>query len=180
MKSAKNKRYLMGTLVIVGAIGTLLATSMKSSALRAVPVAEICAKDNTASSLVGHTVRIVGWVGHEKVRRVPLQTPSGQIFVNHFTVIDQEHKDRSVKVAYRDALPDTFRAGSPVQVDGLYKAAGLMDAERVLTKCPSKYEADGKQGQNPKGAASAKTDEDAKTGGYSKAGEGASSGSASY
>ncbi|HEX8833634.1 MAG TPA: cytochrome c maturation protein CcmE, partial [Abditibacteriaceae bacterium] len=39
-----------------------------------------------------------------------------------------------------DALPDTFRAGGPVQVDGTYAAPGSIEAEHVLTKCPSKYE----------------------------------------
>ncbi len=136
--SKKKKPYWAGTLVIVGAMGALLATSMKSSALRAVPVAEICAQDNTPTSFVGRTVRIVGWVSKDKVRSAPMPSPAGPVLVSHFFVVD---KDRRVAVSFRDALPDTFRAGSPVQVDGLYKAPGEMEAQRVLTKCPSKYEA---------------------------------------
>jgi cytochrome c-type biogenesis protein CcmE len=44
-------------------------------------------------------------------------------------------------VEYRDALPDTFHPGGPVQVDGEYFAAGKIRADHVFTKCPSKYEA---------------------------------------
>ena len=139
--SKKKKPYWAGTLIIVGAIGLLLATSMKSSALRAVPVAELCAQDNTPTSMVGRTLRVVGWVSHDKVRRQPIASPEGNVLVSHFFVVDEAHPGRKVAVSYRDALPDTFRAGSPVQVDGLYKAPGEMQAERVLTKCPSKYEA---------------------------------------
>jgi len=139
--SKKNKPYWAGTLVIVGAMGLLLATSMKSSALRAVPVSEICAQDHTPASFVGRTVRVVGWVSHDKVRSEPVASPAGTVLVSHFSVVDVNHKGSSVAVSFRDALPDTFRAGSPVQVDGLYRAPGQMDAERVLTKCPSKYEA---------------------------------------
>lgn len=139
--SKKNKPYWAGTLVIVGAIGLLLATSMKSSALRAVPVSELCAQDNTPASFVGRTVRAVGWVSRDKVRSQPVESPAGTVLVSHFFVVDNEHPGRKMAVSFRDALPDTFRAGSPVQVDGLYKAPGEMEAERVLTKCPSKYEA---------------------------------------
>lgn len=139
--SKKKKPYWAGTLVIVGAMGLLLATSMKSSALRAVPVSEICAQDNTPASFVGRTVRIVGWVSHDKVRSEPVASPAGTVLVSHFSVVDNAHPGRQVAVSFRDALPDTFRAGLPVQVDGLYKAPGVMEAERVLTKCPSKYEA---------------------------------------
>jgi cytochrome c-type biogenesis protein CcmE len=147
----KKKPYWAGTLIIVGAIGTLLATSMKSSALRAVPVSEICAADHTKTSFVGQTVRIVGWVSSDKVRREPVASAAGNVLVSHFSIVD-EKKAQKVRVSFRDALPDTFRPGSPVQVDGLYKAAGEMQAERVLTKCPSKYEA-GEPGGEVKGAA---------------------------
>ncbi len=143
---AKQRRYALGTLLIVGSMGVLLASSMKSSALRAVPVGEICSADQTASSYVGQTVRIVGWVGKDPVRRELVKSSSGATYVNHFEVVD---KDKKVQVSFSDILPDTFRQGSPVQVDGLYSAAGQMQAHRVLTKCPSKYEAG--QGQEETG-----------------------------
>lgn len=153
---AKQRRYALGTLLIVGSMGVLLASSMKSSALRAVPVGEICSADQTASSYVGQTVRIVGWVGKDKVRRELKQTDAGPVYVNHFDVVD---KNQRVQVSYSDTLPDTFRHGSPVQVDGLYNAAGQMEAHRVLTKCPSKYEAGQGQeaGQGNEGAKTAQT-----------------------
>ena len=134
----KQRRYALGTLLIVGSMGVLLASSMKSSALRAVPVGDICRADQTPASYIGQNVRIVGWVGKEPVRRELVKTGDGPTYVNHFDVVD---KNQRVQVSFADVLPDTFRHGSPVQVDGLYNAAGKMEAHRVLTKCPSKYEA---------------------------------------
>ena len=142
----KQRRYALGSLLIVGSMGVLLASSMKSSALRAVPVGDICRADQTAASYVGQNVRIVGWVGKEAVRKQLVQTKDGPSYVNHFSVVD---KNQRVQVTFADVLPDTFRHGSPVQVDGLYNAAGQMQAHRVLTKCPSKYEAgQGEEDQN--------------------------------
>jgi cytochrome c-type biogenesis protein CcmE len=134
----RNLRYVIGTLVIIGAFGALVTSSLQSNTLRAIPVADICRADSSPQSFVGQRIRIVGWVSPEKVRREEKQTASGAVLVNHFVVVDHEMR---VQVVFPDTLPDTFRAGSPVQVDGLYRAAGQMEAERVLTKCPSKYEA---------------------------------------
>jgi cytochrome c-type biogenesis protein CcmE len=35
-----------------------------------------------------------------------------------------------------------FKAGLPVQVEGVYTAPGELKADQVLTKCPSKYQAE--------------------------------------
>lgn len=133
-------RFVIGSLVIVAAFVSLVASSMKSSTLRAVPVGELSAADSSAQSFIGQNVRAVGWVSTEPVRRETVQTAAGTTFVHHFTVVDEDKKQK-IRVAYRDALPDTFRPGAPVQVEGLYASAGQMRAEHVLTKCPSKYEA---------------------------------------
>ena len=142
----KNK-FVVGTAVIIGAFALLVSSSMKSSALRAIPVSDLCRADNTPTSYVGQRIRIVGWVDAAPVKKETVKTDNGMSVVHHFAVID---KDRKVQVQYQDALPDTFRAGAPVQVDGVYAAAGKMNAEHVLTKCPSKYETEGPNSQNKK------------------------------
>jgi cytochrome c-type biogenesis protein CcmE len=143
-KSSKNNkrrgRYVVGTAIIAGSFAMLVGSSMKSSSLRAVPVSDLCRADNTPQSFVGQRVRIVGFVDKTPVKKEPVQTPNGISTMHHFAVVD---KDRKVQVSYQDALPDTFRAGAPVQVDGVYATAGKMQADNVLTKCPSKYEAEG-------------------------------------
>ncbi|MEW6749590.1 MAG: cytochrome c maturation protein CcmE [Candidatus Latescibacterota bacterium] len=44
-------------------------------------------------------------------------------------------------------LPDTFKDGSPVVVEGRYaQATGVFEAEVVMAKCPSKYEGQSYEG----------------------------------
>ncbi len=131
-------RYLFGSLAIAGALGFLVLSSVRSGTLQAVPVGTLRAPDHEAQ-YIGKRLRMVGFVGAGKVVKSPQQTPNGVISLQKFAVIDGKN---TVMVSYSDALPDTFRAGGPVQVDGIYTAPGQMSADHVLTKCPSKYQAE--------------------------------------
>ncbi len=131
-------RYLFGSLAIAGALGFLVVSSLQSGTLQSVPVGTLRAPAHEAS-YVGKRLRMVGFVGGEKVVSAPKQTANGVIKMQKFVVMEGKN---SVMVSYSDALPDTFRAGGPVQVDGVYSAPGQMDADHVLTKCPSKYQAE--------------------------------------
>ena len=134
-------KQLVGIGVILIAFVVLVASSMKSNTMRSVPVSQLRAADSGGQSFVGQRLRVVGFVGKEPVRSVTEHTPGGVIKVHRFKV---EEENKTLEVEYRDALPDTFRAGGPVQVDGVYAATGVMQADHVFTKCPSKYEAESK------------------------------------
>jgi cytochrome c-type biogenesis protein CcmE len=138
MANLGKNRLLVGTAIIGVAFASLVASSMRSTTLTSMPVTKLRAADKTSHSYVGQRLRVVGFVGKAPVQKVPEQTPGGVVSINHFAVV--EHGS-TVAVEFRDALPDTFRSGGPVQVDGVYTAPGRMRADRVLTKCPSKYEA---------------------------------------
>lgn len=127
-------KYFAGSLVLAGALGYLVVSSLQSGTMNSVPVATLRAQDN---SYVGKRLRVVGFVGKKPLEKEPQQTPEGVVQLAHFEVVEGAHK---VAVSYSDALPDTFRTGGPVQVDGVYVAPGVLRAEHVLTKCPSKYE----------------------------------------
>ena len=137
MQKPRNKRYLFGPVIIVGALASLVATGMKSNTLRAVPVDELRRADATNASFVKQRLRVVGFISAGPVHKTPVQSAGGTVEVARFNI---EEKGKILQVEYRDALPDTFRAGGPVQVDGIYIAPGVMKADNVLTKCPSKYE----------------------------------------
>jgi len=137
MSKPRNPRFIVGPLLIVGALGLLVTKGMQSSTLNMLPVSLLRAKDNSPESRIGQRLRVAGFVSKTPVRKTPVQTPHGQVQVNHFNM---EEAGKVIAVEYRDALPDTFQAGGPVQVDGEYFAAGKMRADHVFTKCPSKYE----------------------------------------
>jgi len=145
----KNK-LVVGSAIIGVAFASLVAGSMRSTTLASMPVTKLRAADQTPKSYVGQRLRVVGFVGKAAVKKIPEQTAGGVVSINHFSVV--EHGS-VVAVEFRDALPDTFRSGGPVQVDGVYTAPGHMRADRVLTKCPSKYEA-GENYEEKKPAAS--------------------------
>lgn len=131
-------KYLAGSLLILGALGFLVVSSLQTGTLKSVRVSQLRAVDTKPQSYVGQRLRMIGFVGARAVKKTPTQSAEGVINIAHFDVV--EGKDQ-VKVSYSDALPDTFRPGGPVQVDGVYVAPGVMKAEHVLTKCPSKYQA---------------------------------------
>lgn len=64
-----------------------------------------------------------------------------------------ESGDGKLPVVYRGAIPDMFRADCQAVVEGRLNAAGVFEAETLLTKCASKYEAG--HDQNPHGAGAA-------------------------
>jgi cytochrome c-type biogenesis protein CcmE len=134
-------RYFVGSLLIAGALGFLVTSSLRSGTLKSIPVAQLRAADQKPENFVGQRLRMVGFVGPQKVIKVPRQTEQGVVSEHNFSVIEGKS---TVKVTYTDALPDTFRAGGPVQVDGVYVSPGVMKADHVLTKCPSKYESEEK------------------------------------
>jgi len=130
-------RYIVGITVILIAFGLLVMGSMSSNTLRAMPVDQLLS--SKGQSMVGQRLRLAGFVGKEPVTKTTLQTPQGTLEVKHFKVF---YHGKTVSVTYQDALPDSFKAGLPVQVEGVYTATGEMKADLVLTKCPSKYQAE--------------------------------------
>jgi cytochrome c-type biogenesis protein CcmE len=62
----------------------------------------------------------------------------------HFTIQDLSGKADTVEVDFSGQMPNTFDAGVDVVVVGKYEAAqGLIAADELQTKCPSKYEGTG-------------------------------------
>jgi cytochrome c-type biogenesis protein CcmE len=52
-----------------------------------------------------------------------------------------EDKSHDLPVSYRGAIPDLFKAGADVVVEGKLGPDGVFQADKVFTKCASKYDA---------------------------------------
>jgi len=60
----------------------------------------------------------------------------------HFAIQDLTGKQDTVNVVYAGQMPNTFDAGVDVVVIGKYASnGGLITADQLQTKCPSKYQA---------------------------------------
>ncbi|MFQ5648713.1 MAG: cytochrome c maturation protein CcmE [bacterium] len=51
-----------------------------------------------------------------------------------------EESGHQLRVRYDKELPDTFKDGAEVLVEGKMTEAGYFDAKMLMAKCPSKYE----------------------------------------
>lgn len=80
---------------------------------------------------------------HANGLRVKGDLVSGSLVKNQtnlqvsFRIADEGHE---MEVHYDGILPDTFKDGAEVLVEGKYNPAGFFEAQTVMAKCPSKYE----------------------------------------
>ena len=143
MMQPDKKRFAVGTLVVVAAFAFLIASGLKSNTLQAMPVGALRKADTSPQSHVGQRLRVRGFVSHKPLRRLvengATSAVGGSGSVQFFEIVDA---NQTLAIEYRDALPETFKPGSPVQADGVYYAPGKFRADHVLTKCPSKYQAE--------------------------------------
>jgi cytochrome c-type biogenesis protein CcmE len=55
----------------------------------------------------------------------------------------------SIRVEYNGVVPDMFKPGHDVLVEGRLDDSGVFQADTLMTKCASKYESDTGQGPPP-------------------------------
>ena len=58
-------------------------------------------------------------------------------------------KTGKLSVVYHGSIPDMFRVGAQVVVEGKLNAANIFEADSLVTKCASKYEAQTTGGASP-------------------------------
>ncbi|MBI3921666.1 MAG: cytochrome c maturation protein CcmE [Armatimonadetes bacterium] len=130
MKSKKQLQVTLGVSVIVVLLGWLVYDGTKSSSMRYFEVKEIAAE---SANLEGKQVRMRG-----KVRTGSIEKNSKDLEVRFVIQDDQGHV--TYPVLYKGIVPDTFKDGSEVVVDGTFHATGSFEATQLQAKCPSKYE----------------------------------------
>ena len=57
-----------------------------------------------------------------------------------FLLQDKDDAGLTLPVVYKGAVPDTFKAGAEVIVEGGPQPDGRFMAKTLMTKCPSKYQ----------------------------------------
>ena len=135
-----NKRYVVGISVIVlcGAIGF---TAFRDSLTPYVGFAEAKQLDRTC--------QVMGEVDKENVR---YDLEGG---VLHFTIIDEN--GHTLPVSYQGVKPGNFDQANSVVCNGRV-VDGTFEADRLLVKCPSKYQGLEEAGEENPHAAPANED----------------------
>lgn len=127
----KNKKISFGLIVGAVAVIILFFTTMPMAGSKELSVKEI--KQNeaeyineflmTSGSLVDDSVN---WNSDELLLR--------------FDLFEKDAPDEVLQVQYAGVKPDNFSDDVIVIVEGVLNREGVFEAEKVQTKCPSKYE----------------------------------------
>ena len=123
----RKKKFLIGGIIIFLAIGYLGFMSFQGSATYYYTVSELVEQ---GSSIYDKNVRVSGPVAPGSV-----ETESGSL-VLRFAIIEGE---KSLPVVYQGVVPDSFKVGNDIVIDGHLDSTGIFQANTILVKCPSKY-----------------------------------------
>ena len=127
----KNVKFIIGGAIIAVAIIYLAYSGIQETALYYLTVSEL--KEKGFSSAYGESVRVNGSVLDGSIQW------SSQEGILRFIISDGENE---LPVAYRGVAPDTFKSGAEVVVEGKYTEEDILEVDKIMAKCPSKYEAE--------------------------------------
>lgn len=124
----KNLKFVIGGIILILAIIYLVYTGIQKTGLYCLTVSEL---KSGGSSSYGEVVRVNGNVADGTIKW------DGQSL--HFIITDGK---QDLQVMYRGVAPDTFKNGTEVVVRGVWEAGSIFQADKIMAKCPSKYEAE--------------------------------------
>lgn len=146
-------KFIVGGLLILGAVIYLIFSSTQASAEYFMTVDEINAK---GAGIVGKNLRLSGAVVGDTIQYDPntlaltfeiahvtgdnnqVEAQGGLAAVLHAAVIDPNRS--RVKVVYVGAKPDLLKNEAQAIMTGQLGADGIFHADELLLKCPTKYQ----------------------------------------
>jgi cytochrome c-type biogenesis protein CcmE len=121
--------FILGGLAILGAVIYLVYANTQANAVYYFTVSEL----KNCSICSSQSVRVAGAVQAGSI--VHNDQQQQQI---RFVISDGGH---TLPVVYSGIVPDIFRPGITVVVEGHYTGQGPFQAQTLLAKCPSKFQA---------------------------------------
>ncbi len=122
--------YIIVAMLFAGGVGYLVFSGLSENSTYFLDVAEARAQDPGSLS----NIRLFGTVAGEGIA-----SPESGAGVS-FTLEDQHDRAQTLRVDYRGVVPDTFKEGAEVIVEGDMRSDGAFSARVLMTKCPSKYQ----------------------------------------
>lgn len=124
-------KFIVAGLLIVGAVSYLMFSGINDTMVYYYTLSELKEKK---SELAGVGLRIHGHVSSGTIR---IDRERSQV---DFLVMEKETPN-TLPVTYQGIIPDTFKDGAEVVVEGIYQAdRHHFQATFLMAKCPSKYE----------------------------------------
>jgi cytochrome c-type biogenesis protein CcmE len=128
--NSAQKKFLVGSAIIVSSIAYLIYTGVQASGSYYRTVSEVVAMGSSASSM---SLRMEG-----KVAPGTIVKDTSNLKLN-FQITDKSNK--SIPVYYEGVVPDMFHDNIDVVVEGKLAQDGKFVATKLLTSCPSRYDA---------------------------------------
>jgi cytochrome c-type biogenesis protein CcmE len=136
----KKTKFIVGSVLIVAAIGYLITTGINSTSKYFFTVDELMSQK---VSYAGAGLKVKGNVVNGSIVR----DTENYLKIN-FAI---EDKSSNLNVIYEGIIPDMFKDGQEVVVEGTLAQDGVFHANTLLTSCPSKYEAEREAGKSHPG-----------------------------
>ncbi|MBX5437145.1 MAG: cytochrome c maturation protein CcmE [Alicyclobacillaceae bacterium] len=133
-------KLITALVIVMGIIGVLIRTAVSHASTYYLTVGELKAKGAAA---VGVDTTVSGDIVGPSVQ----WDPARQLL--QFTIRDANGGGAHIPVVYHGDRPDDFSNDWPVIVTGRLTPGGVFEADKLLIKCPSKYQA---KGSGPAGA----------------------------
>lgn len=139
-------RFIVGTALIVAAVGYLIVTAIQTTAEYYLTVNEVAARQG---ELHGVRLRVAGRVKPGTINWQPetltlkfdlIPIPPQNTTAGVKTVAATDPPEYAV-TCVGEPKPDMLSNGRDVIVEGKLDSAGHIAANQVLTSCPSKYKA---------------------------------------
>lgn len=119
--------FVLAGIAILGAVFYLIYANTQANAVYYMTVAEL----KHCTICTAQSVRVAGVVQAGSIVR------DDQKQLISFVINDGK---QSLPVAYTGVVPDIFRPGIQVVVEGHYSSQGAFQAQTLLAKCPSKFQ----------------------------------------
>jgi cytochrome c-type biogenesis protein CcmE len=119
--------FFLAGIAILGAVIYLIYVNTQTTALYYMTIPEL----KHCTTCTTQDVRVAGYV------------QAGTIVHDDRTqtvAFVMEDSKQTLQVTYSGVLPDIFRAGVQVVVEGHYSGSGPFQAQTLLAKCPSKFQ----------------------------------------
>lgn len=130
-KQSGKSMYLVALLLFLGGVGYLAYTGFSEDSVYFLNVSEALAAP--ADRL--KAARLFGTVAEDGL------TPAENGLGVRFKLEDKDQASTTLWVEYQGAVPDTFKAGAEVIVEGgMVDPGTCFQARTLMTKCPSKYQ----------------------------------------
>ena len=128
-KNQKNL-YVAALVLFLSGVGYLMYSGLTENSVYFLNVSEALAAPQEKLT----AVRLFGTVADHDLAAL-----DGALGVR-FRLEDKDNKAQTIVVRYRGAVPDTFKPGAEVIVEGAMESGGAFNAKTLMTKCPSKYQ----------------------------------------